>query len=328
MTTTQPNRTPVTNRERGGIVLWRRTLSIPHLLPARHYPKERAMNMKIKHRYIASHPCPICGRIGVGPTPHCHGILSDDGSFARCTNNDGSGMAKWDEKCLPPAWVWKQEPDGTYRPWTKEPPPTPIRVSTSRRVLRPGSPLPASHPPGVSHDTAAKTHARTAGIRYFTYNETQRVYRRDYCVSGKWDKDVFSQHRDADGQWQFGDGPGPLVYVYRREDLITYPTNAVLLAEGELCVDALAAHDFLAVTWRGGTGRVAHALSQLVDVLTGREVILWPDADEPGRKAMHTIARALVGKATRVQWCDPYGDESKRDAEDWLCERAAEGTAA
>src|SRR5262249_19054475 len=45
------------------------------------------------------------------------------------------------------------------------------------------------------------------------------------------------------------------------------------------------------MTWPGGTGAVAH-----IDLtpLKGRHVVLWPDNDEPGRKAMRAIADRLT----------------------------------
>jgi hypothetical protein len=59
----------------------------------------------------------------------------------------------------------------------------------------------------------------------------------------------------------------------------------VLLSEGEKCraVGAGALPMYVNVTWPGGGKGV-----QYVDwtPLAGRDVVLWPDADEPGRQAM------------------------------------------
>lgn len=42
-----------------------------------------------------------------------------------------------------------------------------------------------------------------------------------------------------------------------------------------------------------------------LDVLKGREVILWPDNDEPGRGHMTRVGDALAGVAVSVRWFDP-----------------------
>lgn len=79
------------------------------------------MNVKRDNRYTRDHRCPICGHHASDPNGHCHGFLSDDGAYARCSRDDGGGLALLDEKCTPPAYMWKREQGGAYRPWTKEP---------------------------------------------------------------------------------------------------------------------------------------------------------------------------------------------------------------
>lgn len=69
------------------------------------------------------------------------------------------------------------------------------------------------------------------------------------------------------------------------DELAARPHAPVLLSEGEKCraagADALPM--YVGVTWPGGGKGV-----QYVDwsPLAGRDVVLWPDADEPGRQAM------------------------------------------
>lgn len=80
-------------------------------------------------RYTRDDPCPICGHHTTDPAGHCHGGLTDNGAFARCSRGDGSDGALLDEKCEPPAYVYRLQEDGSYRPWTKVPP---IQPSASR----------------------------------------------------------------------------------------------------------------------------------------------------------------------------------------------------
>jgi len=87
--------------------------------------------------------------------------------------------------------------------------------------------------------------------------------------------------------------PRPL---YNLHSLAANPTKPVLIVEGEKTAEA-AQHlvDLVVTTWPGGGNAVAK-----VDLtpLKGRHVVLWPDADEPGRKAMRALADRLTDAAS------------------------------
>ncbi|MEM7171264.1 MAG: DUF5906 domain-containing protein [Pseudomonadota bacterium] len=111
--------------------------------------------------------------------------------------------------------------------------------------------------------------------------KTQKaVLPRTYCI-------------DANGgpswQWKGFAKPYPL---YRQEQLLDRPEAPVLLVEGERCAEAAQEHfpDHVALSWLGG----CKAVDQ-VDwrPLGGRRVVLWPDNDPPGQKAMKKIAAHL-----------------------------------
>jgi hypothetical protein len=119
------------------------------------------------------------------------------------------------------------------------------------------------------------------------------------------------------GRWDWSGGfakPRPL---YRLPDLAANPDAPVVLVEGEKAVDAaLAAHGLLATTWPGGTAGVEHAD---FSPLRGRDVVLWPDADEPGRKAMVAAARMLTPIARSVRMIElPVDTPAKWDLADSL----------
>lgn len=81
--------------------------------------------------------------------------------------------------------------------------------------------------------------------------------------------------------------------LYGLEDLAKDLTKPVLIVEGEKCKDAAKKHmkAYISVTWDGG----AQSWKRTDwSVLKGRKVLLWPDADEPGRKAMNDIAAHLL----------------------------------
>ena len=79
-------------------------------------------------------------------------------------------------------------------------------------------------------------------------------------------------------------------WPYRIETLTD--SNRVAIVEGEKCADSLAglAREVDVLSWLGGSGAV---LRTDWDALAGREVILWPDADGPGREAMARLAGEL-----------------------------------
>jgi hypothetical protein len=104
-------------------------------------------------------------------------------------------------------------------------------------------------------------------------------------------KEVRPAIRNGNGWlWKAFSTPRPL---YRLPDLAAHTDKPVLMVEGEKAADAAREiiQDYVVTTWPGGTGAVAH-----VDLapLKGRDVVLWPDNDDAGRKAMRAIADRLT----------------------------------
>jgi putative DNA primase/helicase len=95
------------------------------------------------------------------------------------------------------------------------------------------------------------------------------------------------------------------------------PGAPVILAEGEKAQEALAAAHLPALGTVTGA-RVTPGLESL-EVLRGRKVILWPDADEEGLRHMQRIAQRLQDIASEVrifEWRDapPKGDAADHPA--------------
>ena len=65
-----------------------------------------------------------------------------------------------------------------------------------------------------------------------------------------------------------------------------------VISGGARGADALAASGFAATTLMGG----AHTRIEKTDLspLKGKDIILWPDNDEPGRKYADNVAEALL----------------------------------
>lgn len=124
--------------------------------------------------------------------------------------------------------------------------------------------------------------------------------------------------------WERPDGasglnglPISLLPLYGAELMKAWPpSDAVLLVEGEKAADALRAHGFRALGTVTGAAS-APAIESLA-VLSGRDVIQWPDADQAGQRHMATIARRLEGVAASVkvfEWADA---PERGDAHDYL----------
>lgn len=116
-------------------------------------------------------------------------------------------------------------------------------------------------------------------------------------------------------QWRAFDVPRPL---YGLDRLTEYP-SIVLVVEGEKCADAFLGHykipvlghdeiDLPIVTWPGGSKAVRKADWA---PLAGREVILWPDNDEPGFGAMREAAGILAELRCTVRVVRPPEDALK-----------------
>lgn len=84
----------------------------------------------------------------------------------------------------------------------------------------------------------------------------------------------------------------------------TGPETPILIVEGEKTVRA-AEKFFLSVVvtcwWGGADGVKVADWSKL----KGRTIVLWPDNDMPGFKAMHNIYELLKDIAADVKWCEP-----------------------
>lgn len=77
-------------------------------------------------------------------------------------------------------------------------------------------------------------------------------------------------------------------------------SRRVFVVEGEKDATALLTADYRAVGTVGGAGVIPSDAS--LAVLIGLHLILWPDADEPGRKLMQAIARRLTVAAASLTW--------------------------
>jgi hypothetical protein len=103
--------------------------------------------------------------------------------------------------------------------------------------------------------------------------------------------------------------------LYRSEHIAMWPSDApVVVVEGEKATDTLAG--IYAPVLGTVTGASHIPSREVLEVLRGRSVILWPDADDEGRMHMRRIAEALQGIARDVRIFEWSEAPEKGDAAD------------
>lgn len=113
------------------------------------------------------------------------------------------------------------------------------------------------------------------------------ICRYDYDGQKHFTPYTFSEN----GEWTPKHWPNPRP-LFNLDKLLHDPKKPVLIVEGEKA--ALAAEKFIniytVVTWSSGANSIKNTD---FTPLTNRSVLLWPDADEPGIKAMSILASIL-----------------------------------
>jgi putative DNA primase/helicase len=129
------------------------------------------------------------------------------------------------------------------------------------------------------------------------------------------------------GKWARKGYPAPRP-LYNLAGLAANPEAPVLLVEGEKSADAAAKvmGAYVVMTWASGSSAV-HQNDW--SPLKGRDVLVWPDADDPGAKAAAEIAGELAkleAKRVRVITVDDHADgwdAADAIAEGWDTKRIA-----
>jgi hypothetical protein len=114
-------------------------------------------------------------------------------------------------------------------------------------------------------------------------------------------------------------GVAPL--PYRLPELLADPDATVFVPEGEKDCDNLGERGLVATCNHGGAGKWRSEISHW---LAGRNVVILPDNDEPGRAHARDVEQKLAGVAAGIRILDLPGLPPKGDVSDWL---AGGGTA-
>lgn len=104
--------------------------------------------------------------------------------------------------------------------------------------------------------------------------------------------------------------------LYRLRDLAARPADACWYVEGENCVDALAKLGLLATT----AGSASSDEKADFSPLAGREVVVWPDNDQPGIEHAQRVATKLRAFSCKAEIIDvaALGLPDKGDVVDWI----------
>lgn len=104
--------------------------------------------------------------------------------------------------------------------------------------------------------------------------------------------------------------------LYRLHHLAVQPDQPVIVTEGELKADRLAALGLVVTT----SGAADSAAKADWTPLAGRQALLWPDNDEAGRRYAEAVTAQLVPLGCVVLMLDvtALGLGAKGDAVDWL----------
>jgi putative DNA primase/helicase len=116
---------------------------------------------------------------------------------------------------------------------------------------------------------------------------------------------TFCRNRETgEVAWRWKDVPSPRG-LYGVEWLAIVADAPILIVEGEKTADAARRllPDWIVLTWPGGTNRVSTKYTDWSPILklSNRRIVLWPDADESGVKAMAQLADMLEGRCQVVQ---------------------------
>ncbi|MGE5296473.1 MAG: AAA family ATPase, partial [Solirubrobacterales bacterium] len=136
----------------------------------------------------------------------------------------------------------------------------------------------------------------------------------------RWDgpqgKTIRPVHKRADGLWDIGGMPEPRP-LYELPSLLARPEETVYVTEGEKAADAAGWLGLLATTSPHGSGSAGKADWR---PLAGRDVVILPDNDEPGRAYARTVVSILhaLQPPARVRIVELPGLATKGDMYDWV----------
>lgn len=164
---------------------------------------------------------------------------------------------------------------------------------------------------GLPASSIKEPASKPVRYEYFNQNGTLVYFkeRRDDSA-GK----TFSFYRpDTDGKAKLGKPDGKPALLYRLPEVLHADT--VFITEGEAHADFLHGWGFTATSLDCGAN--SKLTSEHVTQLAGKNLVILPDNDEPGRKYANHIATTMQGKTASIKVVSLPGLPEKGDVLDW-----------
>lgn len=124
----------------------------------------------------------------------------------------------------------------------------------------------------------------------------------------------FVQYRWSNGKWTAG-VDGVRRVPYRLPKLLN--AQEVFLVEGEKDVESLELFGLVASCNSGGSGSTK-LYKEWTSIFAGKDIVIIPDNDLPGRKHAAGVAEALIGTSASIRIVDLPGLAERGDATDWI----------
>ena len=227
--------------------------------------------------------CVICGGASTdvrGKNRRCYGFASSDGKYAHCTREEHAGAL-------------------------------PLNDDSKTYAHR----LNGACGCGSAHGPDDPVEWNNIEIAYDYRDERGKLL---YQVVRKIPKDFRQRKPDGAGGWVWSIGDVRRI-VYRLPQLMKAPLDQlVYIVEGEKDADRLASAKLIATTNPQGAGKWHYVDECARKALHGRHVVIIADADEAGREHAKQVAAWALAVAASIRVLELYGDDSKRDASDWL----------
>jgi putative DNA primase/helicase len=164
---------------------------------------------------------------------------------------------------------------------------------------------------GLWESTSSESPKRDRRIAA-TYNYTDQEGKLLYQVCRTEPKSFFQRYPDGRGGWV--NKKHPRQVLYRLREVLENPI--IFVCEGEKDCETLHDHGFVATCEAGGASVAWQP--QFTEALRGREVILIPDLDPPGRARCVRIGKALLGNVVRLRCFDDHGRVGCKDITEWF----------
>lgn len=163
---------------------------------------------------------------------------------------------------------------------------------------------------------------RPQSLHAYNDKEGKPIFWRVRLKHEKDGKKIFPMRFDGDGIYAKAEPQFPYQQkpIYGQLGIHRKPDATVYVVEGEACADALRRLGIVATTSGGETSANFADWSPL----SGRDVVIWPDNDQPGRQYAEAVKAKVKGIAKSVRVVDVAKLQlpEKGDCVDWLASNA------